>query len=105
MIVCSTINDAAEKLLVRSPSINTAKVKRKPYTKKITDLFTFMPKNALEAFSYFCDVPRNIRLPLWRDQDIAGPHRINSISIKRKLNIKKITTYHWTIELKGIHFI
>ena len=30
---------------------------------------------------------------------------INSISIKRKLDIKKITTYHWTIELKGIHFI
>jgi hypothetical protein len=28
------INDAAEKLLGRSPAINTAKVKRKPYTKK-----------------------------------------------------------------------
>jgi hypothetical protein len=22
---------------------------------------------------YFCDVPRNIRLPLWRDHEIAGP--------------------------------
>ena len=29
MIVCSPINDAAEKLLGRSPSITTAKVKRK----------------------------------------------------------------------------
>jgi hypothetical protein len=51
MIVCSPINYTAEKLLGRSPSINTAKVKRKPYTKKWTDLFTFLPKNALEAFS------------------------------------------------------
>jgi hypothetical protein len=51
MIVCSPINDAAEKLLGRSPSINTAKVKRKPYIKKLIDLFTFVPKNALEAFS------------------------------------------------------
>jgi hypothetical protein len=31
---------------------------------------------------YFCDVPRNIRLPLWSVHDIAGPHRINSILIK-----------------------
>jgi hypothetical protein len=42
---------------------------------------------------------------LWSDHDIAGPHRINSISIKRKLAIKLFMTYHWTIELKGIHFI
>ena len=51
---------------------------------------------------YFCDVPRNIRLPLWSDHDIAGPHRIID---KRKLDIKRITTDYWTIELKGIHFI
>ena len=51
MIVCSPINYTAQKLLGRSPSINTAKVKRKPYTKKWTYLFTFLPKNALEAFS------------------------------------------------------
>jgi hypothetical protein len=38
---------------------------------------------------YFCDVPRNIRLPLWSDHDIAGPHRIID---KRNLDIKKITT-------------
>jgi hypothetical protein len=35
MIVCSPINDAAEKLLGRSPSINTAKVKGKTIHKKI----------------------------------------------------------------------
>ena len=51
MIVCSPINYTEEKLLGRSPSINTAKVKRKPYTKKWTNMFTFLPKNALEAFS------------------------------------------------------
>ena len=42
---------------------------------------------------YFCDVPRNIRLPLWSDHDIAGPHRIIN---KRKLDIKKITTAYWS---------
>ena len=31
---------------------------------------------------YFCDVPRNIRLPLWSDHDIAGPHRINTLSLE-----------------------
>ena len=36
---------------------------------------------------YFCDVLRNIRLPLWSDHDIAGPHRIIN---KRKLYIKKL---------------
>jgi hypothetical protein len=77
MIVCSPINDAEEKLLGRSPSVNTAKVKRKPYTKK----------------PYFCDVPRNIRLPLWSDHDIAGLHRIIN---KRKLDIEKITTAYWS---------
>jgi hypothetical protein len=30
---------------------------------------------------------RNIRLPLWSDHDIAGPHRIIN---KRKLDIKKL---------------
>ena len=39
---------------------------------------------------------------LWSDHDIAGPHRIIN---KRKLDIKRITTDYWTIELKGIHFI
>jgi hypothetical protein len=37
----------------------------------------------------FVTFPRNIRLQLWSDHDIAGPYRINSISIKRKLDIKK----------------
>jgi hypothetical protein len=135
-----------------APSINIAKVKRKPYTKKWTNMFTFLSKNALEAFSllynsdtifpywpyilfierlvpvvwsnlafnghfiwetgywtraikrfalfaynllesrrsyftkpYYCDVPRNILLPLWSDHDIAGLHRIISIFNKRKI--------------------
>ena len=42
---------------------------------------------------YFCDVPRNIRLPLWSDHDIAGPHRIIG---KRNLDITKITTTYWS---------
>jgi len=35
---------------------------------------------------YFCDVPRNIRPPLWSDHDIAGPHRIIN---KKKTRYKK----------------
>jgi hypothetical protein len=42
---------------------------------------------------YFCDVPRNIRLPLWSDHDIAGQHRIID---KINLDIKKITTAYWS---------
>ena len=34
---------------------------------------------------YYCDVPRNILLPLWSDHDIAGLHRIISIFNKRKI--------------------
>jgi hypothetical protein len=34
---------------------------------------------------YYCDLPRNIRLPFWSDHDIAGLHRIISIFDKRKL--------------------
>jgi hypothetical protein len=34
---------------------------------------------------YYCDVPRNIQLPLWSDHDIAGLHRIISIFNQRKI--------------------
>ena len=49
-----------------------------------------LPYNLLESrrsyFSklYYCDVPSNIRLPLWSDYAIAGPHRIISIFNKKK---------------------
>jgi hypothetical protein len=76
MIVCSPINYTAEKLLGRSPSINTAKVKQKPYTKKWTDLFTFLQKNALEAFSllYISDTIFSIlTLPVvWSNLALKG---------------------------------
>jgi hypothetical protein len=56
-----------------------------------TYLIVSAPYNLLESrrsyFTkpYYCDVPRNIRLPLWSDHDIAGLHRIISIFNKRKL--------------------
>ena len=61
------------------------------YLWKETYLIVSPPYNLLESrrsyFTkpYYCDVPRNIRLPLWSDHDIAGPHRIISIFNKRKL--------------------
>ena len=55
------------------------------------NLIVSPPHNLLESrrsyFTnpYYCDLPRNIRLPFWSDHDIAGLHRIISIFDKRKL--------------------
>ena len=56
MIICSTINDAAEKLLGRSPSINTAKVKRKPYTKKINRFVYICAKKCIGSLLFIITV-------------------------------------------------
>jgi hypothetical protein len=57
-----------ETYLIVSPPYNLLESRRSYFTKP-----------------YYCDVPRNIRLPLWSDHDIAGLHRIISIFDKRKL--------------------
>jgi hypothetical protein len=57
-----------EAYLIVSPPYNLLESRRSYFTKP-----------------YYCDVPRNIRLPLWSDNDIAGLHRIISIFNKRKL--------------------
>jgi hypothetical protein len=57
-----------ETYLIVSPPYNLLESRRSYFTKP-----------------YYCDVPRNIQLPLWSDHDIAGQHRIISTFNKKKL--------------------
>ena len=59
MIVCFLINDAAEELLGRSPSINTAKVKAKTVYEKINRFVYICAEKCIGSLLYIITIKKH----------------------------------------------